>query len=171
MERPDIDYIQRWASSGDSASDEHLVEVCDYILLLEDAVREARRVDEASGGDMWPRLNKALSVLPAIPPKGAGREWLKRMTHEEDKQDIYIPPSPGKFAVFGPGMSGTTDDFGLAQAWLLNNPKAVLYYARAEPKAALFDEMLDALREHQKFGGLDDLIQRADALTGKEPAE
>lgn len=41
----------------------------------------------------------------------------------------------------------------------------------AEPKATLFDEMLDALREHQKFGGLDDLIQRAESLTGKEPAE
>lgn len=136
----------------------------DYLIVSWDGSRILKDANNPRVEITLTAADIALARLPAIPPKGAGREWLKCMAHEEDKQNIYIPPSMGKFAVFGPGMSGTTDDFGLAQTWLLNNPKAVLYYARAEPKAALFDEMLAALKELYSIHN--ELVEERDCICG-----
>ena len=58
----------------------------------------------------------------------AQREALIRK-REAIEQEIGIsePFTARKYVVFGPGMSGDTDDIDRARLWLQNNPEAALY--------------------------------------------
>ena len=55
------------------------------------------------------------------------REYLLRREAIDQEIGISEPFRARRYVVFGPGMSGDTDDIDRAATWLRNNPEAALY--------------------------------------------